>query len=466
MNQQFILVTLLFKLGVVTAIASALVRSRRFHALLFRDERTLRQKIGLVLSIGLPFALCTVGRLAGPKGFLAGDLTLESTMLLGVIGGRFAGAAGGVLVTLPALIAGSWIWLPFNLIAGLLAGQARELAPSREAAWSFSPFVDLSIYRWVRKHLRRPRVEWQLAFFLLIVVLRLAKIELARFFPDALVPLSSSSWWVEIAAYLTSGVAVAIPLKIWNSARIELKLEQQERLLLQARMEALQSQINPHFLFNTLNSVASLVRVQPDTARLVIVKLGNILRRLLRNTEAFATMREEVDFIDDYLDIEVVRFGPDKLRVTKELDADTLDATVPSMMLQPLVENSIKHGLTPKVEGGTITLRSRYEAGALVIEVEDDGVGIGRPAAAGEGAPSSGIGLMNIAGRLKVLYGDGARMTVSSGPAGGTLVRVILPALQQEQVAGSIAEALAERRGERPAETIAADYELRSSTTR
>src|SRR5215471_15140469 len=100
MNQQFILVTLLFKLGVVTAVAAALVRSRRFHELLFRDERTLRQKIGLVLSIGLPFALCTVGRLTAPKSFVAGDLTLESTMLMGVIGGRFVGAAGGLLVTL------------------------------------------------------------------------------------------------------------------------------------------------------------------------------------------------------------------------------------------------------------------------------------------------------------------------------------------------------------------------------
>src|SRR5437868_9740831 len=224
MDQRFILVTLLFRLGVVTAVASALVRSRRFHELLFRDDRNLRQKICLFLSVGLPFALCTVGRLMGPKGFAAGDVTLESTMLMGVIGGRFVGAAGGVLVSLPGLFAGSWVWLPFNLVAGILAGQAREMAPSREAVWSFSPFVDLSIYRWVRKHLRRPRLEWQIAFFLLIAALRLAKLELAHLVPDALAPLISTNWLVEIAGYLTSGVAVAIPLKIWNTARIELKL--------------------------------------------------------------------------------------------------------------------------------------------------------------------------------------------------------------------------------------------------
>src|SRR5512143_1871404 len=112
-------------------------------------------------------------------------------------------------------------------------------------------------------------------------------------------------------------------------------------------MEALQSQSNPHFLFNTLNSVSSLVRFDPDTARQLIVKLANILRRLLRKGDAFVQLRDELEFIDDYLDIEVVRFGHDKLRVTKDMAPDSLDLLVPSMLLQPLVENSIKHGLSP-----------------------------------------------------------------------------------------------------------------------
>src|SRR5205085_732604 len=121
------------------------------------------------------------------------------------------------------------------------------------------------------------------------------------------------------AIYATTIAVVAIPLKIFNAARLELKLREQERLLLQARMEALQSQINPHFLFNTLNSVSSLVRFDPDTARELIVKLASILRRLLKKTDAFVPLSEEIDFIDDYLDIEVVRFGHDKLKVLKEL---------------------------------------------------------------------------------------------------------------------------------------------------
>src|SRR5208337_555075 len=169
----------------------------------------------------------------------------------------------------------------------------------------------------------------------------------------------ASNPWVEIAIYAAAVMAIGIELKIFNSVRLQIKLEEQERLLLHARMEALQNQINPHFLFNTLNSVSSLVRFDPDTARDVIIKLATILRRLLNSSDAFVPLREELEFIDNYLDIEVVRFGRDKLRVIKELDAASLDVMVPAMLLQPLVENSIKHGLAPKIEGGSIVIRSR-----------------------------------------------------------------------------------------------------------
>ena len=113
-------------------------------------------------------------------------------------------------------------------------------------------------------------------------------------------------------------MVVGIPLKIWNAIRIERKLEEQGRLLLEARLDALQRQINPHFLFNTLNSITSLVRSQPELAREMIVKLANILRVLLKDREAFVPFSEELAFTDDYLDIEVVRFG-EKLKVVKEI---------------------------------------------------------------------------------------------------------------------------------------------------
>jgi two-component system LytT family sensor kinase len=253
---------------------------------------------------------------------------------------------------------------------------------------------------------------------------------------------------VNVAIFATVLMCVGIPLKIWNNTRIEIKLEEQERLLLQARMEALQSQINPHFLFNTLNSVSSLVRFDPDTARELIVKLANILRRLLRKTDAFVPLSEEINFIDDYLDIEVVRFGRDKLKVTKELQPASLEVLVPSMMLQPLVENSIKHGLSPKVEGGSITMRSRVEGEQLIVEVEDDGVGM---SGAGflekpTGIGGTGIGMANVAERLKVLFGDAARLVVNNSPSGGTLVQITLPLYQAHEVAQGVSGVLQEAR--------------------
>ena len=205
-------------------------------------------------------------------------------------------------------------------------------------------------------------------------------------------------------------------------------------------MEALQNQINPHFLFNTLNSVSSLVRFDPDTAREMIIKLAKILRRLLNSTEAFVPLREELEFIDAYLDIEVVRFGPDKLRVGKDLDPQSLDVMIPSMLLQPLVENSIKHGLSGKVDGGSIYLRSRMTDSKLIIEVEDDGVGMD---SAHQPDPNNGtgIGMANVVERLKVLYGETARMSVDGREGKGTLVRLRLPLLHNtDSIPGALYE--------------------------
>jgi two-component system LytT family sensor kinase len=210
-----------------------------------------------------------------------------------------------------------------------------------------------------------------------------------------------------------------------------------------ARMEALKNQINPHFLFNTLNSISSLVRFDPETAREVISKLATILRRILNSAESFVPLREEVEFIDNYLDIEVVRFGHDKLRVVKDLQSASLDVLVPSMLLQPLVENCIKHGLASKVEGGSIHLRSRLTDSLVVIEVEDDGVGMSAAAIAASAARGGGIGMTNVSERLQVLYGDAARMTVDSQEGKGTLVRIRLPLLQ---TAGAVPEGFYEER--------------------
>ncbi len=442
MEYRLILINLLVKLGVAAAIAAGLVRWVEFKSLLFREERSLKDRLYLVLWlalsawIGIRLALGVWIRF-GAESLFAGDLSFETTILLGAIAGRFAGATGGALLALPEVLSGgSWLLLPLNMLIGLVSGQLREFAPHREEIWKFSPFNYLSLYRWIRRAQPRPSFgDWQMVFLLTILGLRFLQLEaISRWMPSY--AYGPHPRWVDALIYATSVMVIVIELKIWNGVRLQIKLQEQERLLLHARIAALQNQINPHFLFNTLNSISSLVRLAPDTARELIIKLASILRRLLHSSDAFVPLQEEIDFIDNYLDIEVVRFGRDKLKVVKELDPASLDVMVPSMLLQPLVENSIKHGLSSKIDGGSIFLRSELSDAHVTIEVEDDGVGMAsaqlleRPSGIGEG----GIGMANVAERLKVLYGDTARMTIDSRNGTGTLVRLRLPVLPGDTV--------------------------------
>ena len=449
---NIVLINLLIKLGMAAAIAAALVRSVEFKSLLFREHRSVRDRVYLVLWlvisawIGKALVLGVwIWIKATPANTFREDLFFETTVLLGALAGRSAGAIGGALLAIPGAFSG-WFWLmiPLNAGVGALAGQLRRYIPDDDEIWSFSPFNYLSLLRWFRRTHERPSFsDWQMVFLLSILLLRFLQTEGSRLIPGYL--HLNYPTWIDALAYATSVTVIVIELKIWNGVRLQIKLEEQERLLLKARMTALQNQINPHFLFNTLNSVSSLVRIAPDTARELIIKLATILRRLLHSTDAFVPLQEEIDFIDNYLDIEVVRFGRDKLRVVKELDPASLEIMVPSMLLQPLVENSIKHGLSSKIDGGSIYLRSRLSNSHLTIEVEDDGVGMAsvqlleQPTGLGEG----GIGMANIAERLKVLYGETARMTVDSHDGTGTLVRLKLPVLPEDS---SHPEALYEER--------------------
>jgi two-component system LytT family sensor kinase len=166
----------------------------------------------------------------------------------------------------------------------------------------------------------------------------------------------------------------------------------------------------------------------------MVVRLSAILRRLLRKHENFSPLRDELTFIEDYLSIEVVRFG-DKLRFEKDVAAETMDMLVPSMLLQPLVENCIKHGLSSKVEGGTIRIRTTCSESRLHVVVEDDGVGISEARLAG--VLDQGIGVSNVNERLKVLFGNDYRMWIESQPGQGTRIQIEMPELQSDLAAVS-----------------------------
>ena len=425
-TDRLILITLLVKLGVVASVASVLARASTFRRLFFAEHRRPSQTLALLAFFLVPLTLGVWVRTAVPN-FLAADISFETVILLGLFLGPGWAMLGGLVLSVPAVIHHEYLALPFNAAVGLLAGVLGNSVESEEI-WSFTPFIDLSLYRWVRRNLTKPRVDRQFLMLFLIVAAEVCRDWLAHEFPHRLFGLLASQWWLQVLVWLSAPIVVGIAIKVWNALRIEIKLEEQKRLLLEARLDALQRQINPHFLFNTLNSIASLVRMKPELAREMTVKLANILRALLKDHDTYVPLSEELSFTDDYLDIEVVRFGADKLRVEKEIDPRTLGVLVPSILLQPLIENSIKHGLEPRIHGGTVTLRSRLEGDRVHIEVADDGVGMGNRPVSALPRSGAGIGMKNVQERLEVLYGNQAQFSVVSNPGRGTLVSIEIPA--------------------------------------
>lgn len=414
------LVTLFLRLAVAASLASILVRFGHFQEMLMREERTLVQRLKLGVSLSAAFG-AGVGTRVLTHQYLAVDLGMEGSFVSGLVGGYVTGLLSGILISLPAMFGGELMSMPLFAGVGVLGGLLRDIAPSEEEVWRFSPLLDFSFYRLFKGKQDFRRSAFQLAIVFSIVFCEMLRLSVARLFPWNMIFSLAEMWhptllgatFIDISAVF----AVMLPLKIWNASRNEKKLEAQQQRLNEARLAALKSQINPHFLFNTLNSVSSLIRTNPEEARNVVYKLSSILRRLLRKTDNLSPLREELSFIDNYMAIEMVRFG-DKLRFRKEIDPDTLDMLVPSMLLQPIIENSIKHGLSSKIDGGVIWVRSRLENARLHLTVEDDGVGI--PEAKLATLFEQGIGVSNVNERLKVLFGNDYRMWIESKAGEGT----------------------------------------------
>jgi two-component system, LytTR family, sensor kinase len=420
-----LLFTLLLKVGFAASLAALLVRFSSFRRLLFTEVRDSDQKVQLLLFLTPPLAMGVLLRLVGYRFF---DLTLEGSFLMGLIGGRMVGLLGGSLVSLIAFGNHEWLSSPMAAFVGLTAGMIRDVMPEKEDIWHLGPFSFLNVPRFLWNAARHGKGNWTMLPLFACAAFELGRIALANALPERwLFAEHPANLGYLLLVLLTSVMCVATMIKIWNNTRTEMNLEQNQQLLLKARMDALTAQINPHFLFNTLNTVSSLIRFDPDMARGVVLKLSNILRRLLRKHETFVPLREELDFIDDYLDIEVIRFGRDKLQIFKEIDAETLEAFVPSMLLQPMIENSIKHGLAPRLSGGEIHIRTHHRDSRLFIEISDNGLGI--PAERLAEVYGGGIGISNVHERLRLLYGDQFRMDIHSQEGRGTQIHIEIPEL-------------------------------------
>jgi hypothetical protein len=238
-----------------------------------------------------------------------------------------------------------------------------------------------------------------------------------------------------LAAVLAAAAAVAAGYRL----RVR-RLEARERLrtaLVEAQLDALQFQLRPHFLFNTLNSILPLIGREPERARQMVIQLGELLRLSLRSEDTpLVPLEEELAILGTYLDIERVRFR-DRLEVTLEIPPDAMGAKVPTFLLQPLAENAIKHGLARRGGRGRIDLSARREGDTLVLALRDNGPGLA------EDAPADGIGLANTRRRLEALYPGTHELTLRDAPDGGCEVWLRIPF---EVVRVAVAEVPAIRR--------------------
>ena len=201
----------------------------------------------------------------------------------------------------------------------------------------------------------------------------------------------------------------------------ELRASELEAELADAQLEALRAQLRPHFLFNTLNSISSLMYSDVEAADRMMTRLSDLLRRSLEtNARQEISLGEEMEILGCYLEIEKVRFE-ERLDISIDLETEALAARVPAFSLQPIVENAMRHAIAPRPEGGRLAIRARKDDGLLRISIQDDGPGLR------DATPQPGVGLANVRARLERLYGSRQTLTLAEAPGGGLTVELSIP---------------------------------------
>jgi sensor histidine kinase YesM len=282
-----------------------------------------------------------------------------------------------------------------------------------------------------------PKQQWRRLYLIVPVSVTLGYV-VGLYLAAWLLNYPTDGLWSEqprlVLGYLLMSLTAGGAVTYYFMSREQLAAANEEMALASAQTEAaqrhaaesrlllLQSQLEPHMLFNTLANLRALIGSNPTAATAMLDRLNAYLRATLNASRATRhSLQIEFDRLQDYLELIAVRMGP-RLHYRLELPPELAHLQVPPLLLQPLVENAIKHGLEPKVEGGSVTVRARHEAGQLTLEVMDTGVGL-----SGDGATVDGFGMTQVRERLATSYGLGATLKLAAGAATGTQVSVTIP---------------------------------------
>jgi len=297
----------------------------------------------------------------------------------------------------------SYLWAVLTPMLFLVAGR---LVVKRENYWWTGPLLFLAgiAFGWLH----------------LTVFVRMLPLAGYRNSPSAARVVFMSRFHADVlTCWVVFGVRHGI--EYYRQYRMrQLRSSQLEAQLAQAQLDVLKMQLQPHFLFNTLHSISTLMHRDVESADRMISRLSEFLRLTLNSAgEQEVTLKQEIECLDKYLEIEQARFG-DRLEVRRSIDPETLHLLVPNLILQPLVENAVRHGIAPHAARGRIEVGARLEEGCLRIEVLDDGRG-------SHGEILEGVGISRTRARLDRLYGSGSRLEMRNGPRGGFQVRLTIP---------------------------------------
>jgi two-component system, LytTR family, sensor kinase len=291
--------------------------------------------------------------------------------------------------------------------------------------------------RWVASSLVHLAVSGVISFFLLgiytLIMSALGLTDVRQSLWQAFRAQLVGSFHAEVLTYwMVIGLSHAIDYYRKYRER-ELRASQLEANLAHARLDALRMQLHPHFLFNTLNSISVLMSEDVTAARRMLTRLSDLLRASLETAATHeVSLREELEFLNNYLQIEQTRFH-DRLTVRMDIDPAALTASVPNLILQPLVENAIRHGIAPRAQPGVIDISAARENGMVRLKVRDNGAGLGFEGAAGL---TKGIGLANTQARLDQLYGTNHSFEINSPDGGGLEVTILIPFRKGSSAAG------------------------------
>ena len=402
---QYIIFLVLIKLTFITIVAAMLANFDYFAHMLFSDKKTLKQRY--ILSSIFCGTLLIGAILRHSANYHALDYS--------IVGFFVTGVAVGFLPTLLSVAALSLFFVfysgeYFMAMLCFISATAGSMLYKPELFYNKRRVYNLTL--------------WMIPVTIIAAVIY-------RYSPqDWVFTLSNRTFEGDVVVALSDVLGVFLTLFLWRYYRTKLELVESAYNLDKSRLAILSAKINPHFLFNTLNTIAASIRINPNIAREIVFKLSEILRYVLSAENEYKPLQDEINFIENYLAIETLRFGETRLKVSINVDDNAKELNIPTMLIQPLVENAIKHGIVPLSDRRgelTIDVKSSNNngIGTLVIKVMDNGPGMvvndrvlfGR-----------GIGLVNVRDRLKLLYGDKAKLDFDSNLNRGTTATITVPA--------------------------------------